>query len=112
MYGPKCRPSKDASTETWHEQAQLYKRAEALANSLSTTPSDAILVLAQRSGINLKKHGGNLSPEKLKEYANSISRPGNRYCSSNRASGTKLTWQTRETETKEKLQGQSSGRRG
>jgi hypothetical protein len=48
-------------------QAQLYKRAEALANSLSCSTSDAILVLAQKSGINLKKQGGGLSPDKLKE---------------------------------------------
>lgn len=49
------------------ERAQLYKRAEKLANSLSCSTSDAILVLAQKSGINLKKYGGDLSPEKLKE---------------------------------------------
>lgn len=49
------------------ERAQLYKRAEALASSLSCDTSDAILVLAQRNGINLKKYGGDLSPAKLKE---------------------------------------------
>jgi hypothetical protein len=44
-----------------------YKRAETLANSLSCSTSDAILVLAQKNGINLKKHGSNLTQDKLRE---------------------------------------------
>jgi len=55
------------------ERAQLYKRAETLANSLSCTTSEAILVLAQKSGINLKKHGGDLSAERLKEIRELVS---------------------------------------
>jgi len=39
------------------EQAQLYKRATAIANSLSIKTSDAILVLAAKNSINLHKHG-------------------------------------------------------
>jgi Swt1-like HEPN len=39
------------------EQAQLYKRAEQIANSLSISTSDAILVLAANNNINLHKHG-------------------------------------------------------
>jgi hypothetical protein len=39
------------------ERAQLYKRAETIANSLSIKTSDAILVLAAKNNINLHKHG-------------------------------------------------------
>src|SRR5713226_800153 len=47
------------------EQAQLYKRAEAVANSLSIKTSDAILVLAAKNNINLHKHG--IASAKLEE---------------------------------------------
>jgi|SRR5208282_3639866 len=47
------------------EQAQLYKRAEAVANSLSIKTSDAILVLAAKKNINLHKHG--IASAKLEE---------------------------------------------
>lgn len=39
------------------KQAQLYKIAEGVANSLSVPTSDAILVLAAKNHINLHKHG-------------------------------------------------------
>jgi hypothetical protein len=47
------------------EQAQLYKRAEAITNSLSIKTSDAILVLAAKNNINLHKHG--IASAKLEE---------------------------------------------
>jgi len=47
------------------ERAQVYKLAQDLANRLSISTSDGILLLAAKNGINLKKHGGNLSLEKL-----------------------------------------------
>jgi hypothetical protein len=47
------------------ERAQLYKRAEVIANSLSINTSDAILVLAAKSRINLQKHG--IASAKLEE---------------------------------------------
>jgi hypothetical protein len=47
------------------EQAQLYKRAATVANSLSIRASDAILVLAARNNINLHTHG--IASEKLEE---------------------------------------------
>src|SRR5436190_23688305 len=49
------------------ERAQVYKLAQDLANRLSISTSDGILLLAAKNGINLKKHGGNLSLEKLSE---------------------------------------------
>ncbi len=47
------------------ERAQLYKRAETIANSLSIKTSDAILVLAAKNSINLHKHG--IASAKLEE---------------------------------------------
>ena len=47
------------------ERAQLYNRAAAIANSLSIKTSDAILVLAAKSHINLQKHG--VASAKLEE---------------------------------------------
>src|SRR5712671_1269113 len=47
------------------ERAQLYKRAETIANSLSIQTSDAILVLAAKNNINLHKHG--IASAKLEE---------------------------------------------
>src|ERR1700720_880564 len=49
------------------ERTQIYKLAQDLANRLLISTSDGILLLAAKNGINLKKHGGNLSPEKLSE---------------------------------------------
>jgi Swt1-like HEPN len=49
------------------ERATLYRLANAVANSLSIPVSDAILVLAIRSRVNLHKHGPKLTPEKLME---------------------------------------------
>src|ERR1035438_7389652 len=49
------------------EQAQLYKIAGEVADSLSIPVADAILVLAAKKQINLHKHGGNLTPGKLEE---------------------------------------------
>jgi hypothetical protein len=46
-------------------RAQLYNRAEKIANSLSIKTSDAILVLAAKSHINLQKHG--IASAKLEE---------------------------------------------
>jgi hypothetical protein len=47
------------------ERAQLYKRAEVVANSLSIKTSNAILVLAAKNNINLHKHG--IASVKLEE---------------------------------------------
>jgi hypothetical protein len=47
------------------ERAQLYNRAGTIANSLSIKTSDAILVLAAKSHINLQKHG--IANAKLEE---------------------------------------------
>jgi hypothetical protein len=47
------------------EQAQLYKRAGIIANSLSIKISDAILVLAAKNNINLHKQG--IASAKLEE---------------------------------------------
>jgi hypothetical protein len=47
------------------ERAQLYNRAGTIANSLSIKTSDAILVLAAKSHINLQKHG--IASAKLEE---------------------------------------------
>jgi Swt1-like HEPN len=47
------------------ERAQLYRRAGTIANSLSIKTSDAILVLAAKSHINLQKHG--IASAKLEE---------------------------------------------
>lgn len=49
------------------ERAQLYRLAQDLADRLSISTADGILLLAAKSGINLKKYGGNLSTEKLSE---------------------------------------------
>ena len=48
-------------------RAQLYRIANDLSDRLSITTAEAILLLAVKNQINLKKHGGNLSPEKLRE---------------------------------------------
>jgi len=47
------------------KQAQLYHIAQGIANSLSISTGDAILVLAAKNQINLHKHGGNLPAGKL-----------------------------------------------
>jgi Swt1-like HEPN len=47
------------------KQAQLYRIAQEVANSLSISTGDAMLVLAAKNQINLHKHGGNLPAGKL-----------------------------------------------
>jgi hypothetical protein len=47
------------------KQAQLYHIAQGIANSLSISTGDAMLVLAAKNQINLHKHGGNLPAGKL-----------------------------------------------
>ena len=49
------------------KQAQLYHIAQGIANSLSISTGDAILVLAAKNQINLHKHGGNLPAGKLEQ---------------------------------------------
>src|SRR5947209_5777472 len=48
-------------------RARLYNIAADVADSLSISTADAILVLAAKNRINLHKYGGNLSSEKLDE---------------------------------------------
>ena len=49
------------------KQAQLYRIAQGIANSLSISTGDAMLVLAAKNQINLQKHGGNLPAGKLEQ---------------------------------------------
>ncbi|MFZ0861485.1 MAG: hypothetical protein WCA27_13590 [Candidatus Sulfotelmatobacter sp.] len=49
------------------KRAQLYNLAKQVADSLSISTADAILVLAAKNNINLHKHGPDLSKEKLDE---------------------------------------------